>query len=975
MNRVIQRYSKQLIVLLILLLTTVIFTSIITGSQLNNILTKIYFNKIVSIRNSLKVNSEKYFDDKISIIKTISEAVEIKNAMEDLGDSFLKVSSEHTGKVNHSQTLKLIEKHTKRVFYDIPNSPQVKPYDKYLANNINGNILQKLFITDNPFISYSKHKLFNSKMNLTYDKVHKKNHEKFINILNRHNFYDIFLIDNSGNIVYSVIKELDFGTNLNSGIYKDSSLGTVYRNAIKKNKISFSDFKPYEPSYNKPVAFFAMPIIKNKKNIGVIAFQLSVDELNRIMTFDESWEEIGLGQTGESYLVGQDYLMRSDSRFKNSIANKYINDLSTTVGIVNVHSVAVEDALKGNSGHRKVKDYRGVEVLSAYTSINVLDNIWALAVEIDEKEVENEILKILKTIFLSGIILVILFMMILVFIFMRIILKPIENFEKELNEQVSLKTKELLSVNAVLDDYKKAIDESSIVSKTDAKGIIKYANDAFCEISGYSREELIGKSHNIVRDSDTPKALIEEIWRTILNKRVWKGVIKNKNKDGVSYIVQSTIVPILDEKGTITEFISIRNDITTLISQEEKILNQTKDKITNVPNKVKLYEDISRNNLELKLAILKINKFQEINDFYGLEKGNLLLISLSETLQRITLDKEMQLYKISPDEFVLLPSLSVTMDEFLKTVRNIIKYCDHNVFVIENDSFNISISAGISQGDKRKIIFNSEMALVNARESNRSLMVFDNTNKLEKEYENNIIMTKKIKDAIKNDDILVYGQPIKANSELGKSKYECLVRMRDNGEILTPFYFLEIAKKSRLYPTLTKIIIEKSFEFFKDRKDEFSINLSIEDILSDDIVFYLKKKLEYYKIGDRVVIELLESEGIENFEDVHDFIQEFKSYGCKIAIDDFGTGYSNFEYLMKLNIDYLKIDGSLIKNIDTDQNAQLIVELMIDFSKKMNIKVISEFVHNEVVYKKVKEMGVDYCQGYFLSEPKDLNEI
>ena len=136
-----------------------------------------------------------------------------------------------------------------------------------------------------------------------------------------------------------------------------------------------------------------------------------------------------------------------------------------------------------------------------------------------------------------------------------------------------------------------------------------------------------------------------------------------------------------------------------------------------------------------------------------------------------------------------------------------------------------------------------------------------------------------------------------------------------------------------------------------------------------------KKKIDYYKIGHRLVLELVESEGIENFDDVHSFIQEFKGYGCRIAIDDFGTGYSNFEYLMKLDVDYIKIDGSLIKNIDTDESAQLVVELIIDFAKRMNIKTIAEFIHNDSVYQKIKSLGIDYSQGYHLGEPKFLDEI
>lgn len=975
MSQIVKRYTKELAVIFLLIIFTVLFTSYITASQLNESFTNVYLNKLTALKNSLKVNVEKYFEEKTFFVKTISETSDVQNAMKDFEKSFHNISDDYGSKIDDSKLLKLIEEHTQRVFYNIPSSSQKKPFEQYLAKNINGRILQNLYVANNPFESSNKYMFFNSNKNISYDTTHKKYHQYFVNILKRHNFYDIFLIDNDGNIVYSVFKELDFGTNLKNGVYKDSSLALAYNRALTSKKVDFFDFKPFEPTYNKPAAFFSVPIYKDEKLLGVIAFQISIKEINNIMTFNENWKEVGLGDSGESYLVGEDYLMRSDSRFTASMDSKLVNSLSTTVGVLNVRSSAIEKAINGISDYEIVTDYRGLKVLSSYTQVKILDNIWALAVEIDQSEINEDIEKTVKTILTTGIILVILFMVLLGYALLRLIIKPTENFEKELYKKTEEKTKELKTSTAILNDYKKAVDEGSIVSKTDSRGIITYVNDAFCEISGYSRDELIGEPHNTVRHPDTPKSIFEDLWRTIKNKRVWKGVIKNRKKDGGVYIVKSTIVPILDDNGNIIEFISIRTDITELISQEKKILEQSTDELTKLPNRVKLIEDIASSNLESKLAIIQIDRFKEINDFYGSDKGDLILISLTSIMQRIIVDNEIKIYKVGSGEFAVLSNHNIAMDKFIKLLENTIKYCDHNVIVVGDDSFNISISVGIAKGNKTKLFFNAEMAVRKATDSSKSLLAFENADDIEKEYENNIAITKKIKNAIKDDNILVYAQLIKSNHPNGKSKYECLVRMRDGDKILSPFFFLDIAKKSRLYPTLTKIIIEKSFEYFSNKKDEFSINLSIEDILSDDIVIYLKKKIDYYKIGHRLVLELVESEGIENFDSVHAFIKEFKGYGCKIAIDDFGTGYSNFEYLMKLDVNYIKIDGSLIKNIDTDKSSQLVVELIIDFAKKMHIQVIAEFIHNDAVYQKTKSMGINYFQGYYLGEPKSLDEI
>jgi c-di-GMP phosphodiesterase len=142
--------------------------------------------------------------------------------------------------------------------------------------------------------------------------------------------------------------------------------------------------------------------------------------------------------------------------------------------------------------------------------------------------------------------------------------------------------------------------------------------------------------------------------------------------------------------------------------------------------------------------------------------------------------------------------------------------------------------------------------------------------------------------------------------------------------------------------------------------------------MNKSTIEFIKSKLINKSISSRVIFEIVESEGIDNFEEVSLFINEMKSFGCKIAIDDFGTGYSNFEYLMKLNVDYIKIDGSFIKNIDTCKQSLIITELILTFAKKQNIKTIAEFVHSKNVLDKISQLGIDYSQGYYLGEPKEI---
>ncbi|MDQ7056510.1 MAG: EAL domain-containing protein [Persephonella sp.] len=259
------------------------------------------------------------------------------------------------------------------------------------------------------------------------------------------------------------------------------------------------------------------------------------------------------------------------------------------------------------------------------------------------------------------------------------------------------------------------------------------------------------------------------------------------------------------------------------------------------------------------------------------------------------------------------------------------------------------------------------MALKYAKENRKPVVYYKAELQIKELYETNILMTKKIKDALKNGRITVYYQPIFNNKTGEIERYESLVRMIDvDGTVITPSQFLEISKKARLYSEIAKKVIKTSFENFKDMNVGFSINLSVKDIQNREITELIFEYLSNKNHNRNVVFEILESEGIENFQEVSGFIKEVKALGGKISIDDFGSGYSNFEYILKMDVDFIKIDSSLIKNIDSDIYSQIIVETIVGFAQKLGIQTIAEFVHTEDVYETVKNLGIDYSQGFFL---------
>lgn len=411
---------------------------------------------------------------------------------------------------------------------------------------------------------------------------------------------------------------------------------------------------------------------------------------------------------------------------------------------------------------------------------------------------------------------------------------------------------------------------------------------------------------------------------------------------------------------------------------EEKVEEKTKElrhqlytnALTGLPNRRSLLHDINYYE-NGALLIINIDDFKEINDFFGHSVGDNILISFAQKLSEIiTKEHESTLVHLAGDEFALFFLQKPAKKEFIKFINSLLKNIEKIIFTHENNELTIRVTIGATY-QAIEALEKADIALKSAKKQGKDFLIYDETLNVEQQYKNNMEWTKKLNWAIENDKIQPFFQPIYDNKTNRIVSAECLIRLLDkDNKIISPYYFLTIAKKSKLYSKLTKIMIQKSCQYFEHLDCDFSINLSVEDILDIDIVNYISKSILQYNVANKIILELLETEEIENYEEVSSFIFEMKSLGCRIAIDDFGSGYSNFEYLLKLNIDYIKIDGSLIKNLETDKNTLIVVETIVDFAQKLNIKVIAEYVHNEGVYNKVKQLGIDRSQGFHLAEPQ-----
>lgn len=393
------------------------------------------------------------------------------------------------------------------------------------------------------------------------------------------------------------------------------------------------------------------------------------------------------------------------------------------------------------------------------------------------------------------------------------------------------------------------------------------------------------------------------------------------------------------------------------------------DSLTGLTNRIILFDELEKHK-EPKVAIVNIDRLKDINEVYGFNAGDSIIKTYAGWLaERIKELEGSTLYKLSGGEYAILFDEHTDEEKIFRFIDKLIADTDDRNFTYEDIEIFITITVGYAKSASKPVEY-AEIALKKAKAKNRHFESFDMSMQMLEEQKNNIIWHKTIKSAIKEDKITPYFQPIVNNKTGEIEKYEALMRLHTpDGKVVTPYAFLEISKKMRLYPELTKIMLRKTLSTFSKTTLPVSINLSFDDISEKETEKFLYEVISDYMIGDRVVFELLESEGINSYDEVKAFIEKFRSLGCSFAIDDFGSGYSNFDHILKLNIDTLKIDGSLIRNLPYDRNAQIIVGSIQNFAREMGIKTVAEFVCDEDVFMHVKSMGIDFSQGYYFYEP------
>lgn len=497
-------------------------------------------------------------------------------------------------------------------------------------------------------------------------------------------FYDVFIISIQGDILYSVKEENDLHTNLFSGPYRNSELAAVFKNALSNVLPYISDFRYYPPSRDY-AAFMAKPILKEGKVIGVAAVQIDNRAIHAVIN---DYRE--LGKTGEviaSVYRNGEWIAMAPLRHGGYKAYGRMHEPSC---------FPADEVRKGEKGERYALNAKGSGVAVAWDYIEELR--WIVAVTINEQELLNgwyKLMTSLMVIFFNGVFLI-GFMVVMAFRSFSGPIQELTNKAKQLSEgdydidinaskydyewqilvdafkQMSLEIKhkiaQLNELNQSLEErirakaqtlqqYIDIVDKYVITSRTDKYGIITYVSEAFCRVSGYTKEELIGKNHRIVRHPDMSPELFAQLWTTISAGRVWKGEIKNRRADGTHYWVDTTITPTV-ENGEVVGYTAVRHDITDKKMIEEMAVTDPMTGLYNRRHYVKTIQKelnrAKRNRYSLALMMIDVDNFKLYNDTYGHQEGDEVLNRVAEILKMYTSRGGECAFRLGGEEFAVL---------------------------------------------------------------------------------------------------------------------------------------------------------------------------------------------------------------------------------------------------------------------------------------------------------------------------------
>ena len=608
-------------------------------------------------------------------------------------------------------------------------------------------------------------------------------------------------------------------------------------------------------------------------------------------------------------------------------------------------------------------------------------NYWIGVGESSENELNKNVIK--SIVFL----LIVLFLVILISLYLK-------SKVKKVTSEILKRTDELEKVIKELNISEQAISGATEgICITDISGNILKVNNSFCQLSGYEKEELLGKNPRILKSGKQDAQFYLEMWESIIKTGSWRGEIWDRKKNGEIYPKWLAIDTIVCKSDDTTYYLGISTDITKLKNTEEKV-NQLAyyDDLTKLPNRRFFYEILERvvvrtkkHNKLAALLLLDLDRFKMINDTLGHSSGDIVLKITANRLKK-SLKKSDTIARVGGDEFAIILEDVENTQQIIIICQRIIEAISKNI-EINNTSVLAGGSIGIvvipvDDTEVEGLVMKSDAAMFHAKELGKGQFSFY-SKEIQKKNKEFVIMENKLREALNHNEFSLFLQP-KVLIENNKPRIigaEALIRLTPKEEsIIFPDRFIKIAEDTGLIIPIGKWIIEdackKIFLLKKQNiNTNIAINVSVRQLENFDIVSILKHAIERNNISPwDLEIEITESAFSKNIEKVIEILIQIRNLGIKIGIDDFGTGYSSLSSLLKLPIDYLKIDKSFIDRLGEKDEKEL-VSSIIAISKNLNLGIVAEGVETKNQIDLLSKYNSIVIQGYYFSKPLNFEDF
>ncbi|MAD46483.1 MAG: hypothetical protein CMI02_11270 [Oceanospirillaceae bacterium] len=539
---------------------------------------------------------------------------------------------------------------------------------------------------------------------------------------------------------------------------------------------------------------------------------------------------------------------------------------------------------------------------------------------------------------------------------------------KSLTHLINTTAVELREIQKLSEQYKFALDQAAIVAKCNPQGKVTYINEKYRDISGYDTDAVYGKDlTDLFLDDDDRRSLLDA-WQDLNSNSVWRGTLKARSNNARGYFdINCMAFPITNSEGELTELIGIGADITEFLYQQKLIHEQRTDPLTGLPSRARLLEDLKNRDITL-LALVDVRSFKSINDYYGIGIGDELICKLAAVLNQLSVREHIVCYRLYSAGFACVPPAGMSIDSLRLHLQEITAYLDKNPITIDDEVIDTELAMGISTGSSHLMAM-AEAALQQAKQ-NREHQQIPVLHSDSHDHLKNQFWLRAVKEALTEQRIICHFQPIRDSKTGQQNYYEALVRLQEkDANIVPPAAFLDIIKKTRYYPLVTREVVLAAIRAVETRDCHVSLNLSAEDISNEKTMAFIHDQLRACG-GDKLIFEITETESVRDYAQVRRFIDMAKQFNARISIDDFGSGYSNFSHLVELQPDFIKIDGAIVSAILTDHKSLLVTESIIDLAHKIGARVVAEFVSDEVLENTLTMLGADFLQGYAIGKPQ-----